>query len=148
MCYRETKERDFLDFAQKVANVYLSRLPEDYIPYWDFDAPNIPNEPKDASAAAITASAILELSTFIEDKTLSETYKNSAVKMLESLNRSYLSKEKNSAFLLHSTGHWPNGSEIDVSISYADYYFIEALLRYKKITQGKPILSKLEITND
>ena len=131
--YRETREPKYLDFAEKVAQVYLDRLPEDYIPYWDFDAPNIPDAPRDASAAAVVASALLELSTYVSaDKGVE--YRNAAVKMLETLSTDkYQSRARKPSFLLHSTGHWPAGSEIDASIIYADYYYIEALLRLKKM---------------
>lgn len=66
--YRETLDPRYLDFVQKVTDVYLERLPEDYVPYWDFDDPNIPNVPRDASAASVTASALLELSTYLPGK--------------------------------------------------------------------------------
>ena len=144
MTYRETRKPEFLDFAQKVTDVYLERLPEDLIPYWDFSAPGIPNEPKDASAAAVTASALLELSTLVPDKTKAHLYFEKAEKMLAALSSDrYLSKDKNSAFLLHSTGHKPNSSEVDASIIYADYYYIEALLRLKKLKAGQDIYSPL-----
>lgn len=144
MCYRETKNPAFLDFAQKVSDVYLERLPSDLIPYWDFSAPDIPNAPRDASAAAVTASALLELSTFVQDKTKASIYRGKAEKMLKELSSDrYLSKDKNSAFLLHSTGHKPNNSEVDASIIYADYYYIEALLRLKKLKEGKSLYSPL-----
>jgi unsaturated chondroitin disaccharide hydrolase len=134
MVYRETKEKRFLEFAHKVARVYLDRLTtEDLIPYWDFDVPGIPNEPKDASAAAIVASGLLELSTFTSDKNLKQEYRSKAKKMIESLSEQYQSHETNSAFLLHSTGHKPAGSEIDCSINYADYYYLEALIRLQKL---------------
>jgi unsaturated chondroitin disaccharide hydrolase len=144
MVYRETKDKKFLHFAQKVADVYLDKLPADMIPYWDFNAPGIPNEPKDASAAAITASALLELSTFSKDKIKAAAYRKKAAQMLVSLSSGkYQSRDTNNAFLLHSTGHKPNGGEIDASIMYADYYYIEALLRLKKLQQGKSIYEKL-----
>lgn len=134
MCYRETGNKEFLDFAEKVADVYLDKLPADLIPYWDFNAPDIPAAPRDASAAAITASALLELSTFVKDKNKANNYRNKAEGMLKELSSDrYLSKDKNSSFLLHSTGHKPNGTEIDASIIYADYYYLEALLRLKKL---------------
>ncbi|MBC8054934.1 MAG: glycoside hydrolase family 88 protein [Sphingobacteriaceae bacterium] len=134
MCYRETQKPEFLDFAQKVTDVYLKNLPKDLIPYWDFNDPAIPNAPRDASAAAVTASALLELSTLVNDKSKAKYYRKSAEKMLKELSsKRYQSRDKNSAFLLHSTGHKPNGSEIDASIIYADYYYIEALLRLKKL---------------
>jgi unsaturated chondroitin disaccharide hydrolase len=140
MCYRETNNPEYLTFAQKVADVYLNRLPSDYIPFWDFDDPAIPNVPKDASAAAITASALLELSTLIHDKNLSDKYLNAAQKMLSSLSsNSYLSGDKNQSFLLHSVGNMPIKGEVDASIIYADYYYLEALVRLKKINEGKNI---------
>jgi len=133
MVYRETKDPKFLEFANKVARVYLDRLPKDLIPYWDFNAPGIPNEPRDASAAAITASALLELSTLTADKSLKKEYRSKAEKMLAELSAKYQSHSLNNAFLMHSTGHKPAGSEIDCSIVYADYYYLEALLRLKKM---------------
>lgn len=132
MCYRETKKPEFLDFAQKVADVYLKRLPSDHIPYWDFDDPAIPNAPRDASAAAVTASALLELAGFVRDQAKATNYRNQATTMLAELSSDkYQSRDVNNAFLLHSTGHHPAGSEIDASIIYADYYYLEALLRLK-----------------
>lgn len=144
MCYRETKRPEFLSFAQKVADVYLSKLPADLIPYWDFNAPGIPNIPKDASAAAVSASALLELSTFVKDKTKAKMYRIKAEQMLKALStETYQSKEVNSAALLHSTGHHPNGTEVDASIIYADYYYLEALLRLKKLQTGKSLYQNL-----
>ena len=135
LVYRETGDKKYLHFAEKVTDLYLSRLPEcEYIPYWDFDAPNIPNEPKDASAAAIVASALLELHQYVETPQKREYYKQSAIYMLNELSsEAYQSRASKPSFLLHSTGHWPNSSEVDASINYADYYYIEALMRYKKI---------------
>ncbi|GAB1416362.1 glycoside hydrolase family 88 protein [Paludibacter sp.] len=131
--YRETGDEKFLSFVEKITDLYLSRLPEgEFVPYWDFDAPNIPNEPKDASAAAIVASALLELSKLIDVPAKSQKYKDAATQMLIELSsEKYQSRGHNCAFLMHSTGHWPNGSEIDASINYADYYYIEALTRFK-----------------
>lgn len=144
MVYRETKDPRFLDFAQKVTDVYLKNLPADGIPYWDFNAPDIPNAPKDVSAAAVTASALLELSTFVPDSVKATAYRQKAEQMLQSLStEKYQSRNLNNAFLLHSTGHKPNGGEVDASIIYADYYYIEALLRLKKLTEGKSIYDKL-----
>ena len=128
MVYRFTREPRFLDFAQKIADVYLARLPEDKVPYWDFCDPEIPNASKDASAAAVVASALLELSTYTDGK-----YRAEAEAMLSSLYENYRAPEGCDSFLLHSTGHHPAGKEIDYSIVYADYYFIEALLRLKNL---------------
>jgi unsaturated chondroitin disaccharide hydrolase len=135
MVYRETGDKKFLRFAEKVTDLYLSRLPEnEYVPYWDFDAPNIPDEPRDASAAAIVASALIELSQLEDNKKKSAKYKTAATGMLVELSSEYQSGTAKPSFLLHSTGHYPNGSEIDASIIYADYYYIEALIRYSKKT--------------
>lgn len=136
MCYRETRNPAFLETARKAADLYLSRLPEDMIPYWDFDAPGLPEEPRDASAAAVVASGLLEMSLYMQDEVDAEKYKSAAVKILASLSSpAYQSREHNQAFLLHSTGHKPNNSEIDASIIYADYYYIEALIRLDKINK-------------
>ncbi len=134
MCYRETGNTRFLTMAEKLADRFLERLPEDGIPYWDFDDPAIPNSPKDASAAAVAASAMLELSTYMQAAELKAKYYNAAVSLLAKLSSpEYLSGDANQAFLLRSTGHKPAGSEIDASIIYADYYYLEALLRLKNM---------------
>lgn len=131
--YRETKEPRFLDFVQKVADVYLEHLPDDYVPYWDFNDPAIPYAPRDASAACVVASALLELSGYVSPEKGQE-YKKAAVCMLESLSSDkYRSGKSKPAFLLHSTGNYPSHSEIDAAIIYADYYYIEALMRLKQM---------------
>ena len=134
MVYRYTKEQRFLDFAQKVTDIYLQRLKEtsdDWVPIWDMDDPRGVKAPKDASAACVVASALIELSQYVNEEK-GNTYRDAAEKMLSDLStKKYQSREKNVAFLLHSTGHHPAGSEIDASIIYADYYYIEALLRWK-----------------
>ena len=136
MASRETGRKDFLETSQKMADKFLERLPEDGIPYWDFDDPKIPEAPKDASAAGVAACGMLELSALIKDKTVSEKYKNAAVRLLSNLTpEKYWAKDTNNAILLHSTGHYPNGTEIDVPIIYADYYYMEALLRLKKLDE-------------
>lgn len=135
--YRETQDPVFLDFVQRVTDVYLERLPKDYIPYWDFSAPGIPDAPRDASAAAVVASALLELSGYVPGEK-GQGYRQAAEQMLASLGSdAYRCGSSKPAFLLHSVGHWPAGSEIDASIIYADYYYIEALLRLKKLRQDE-----------
>jgi unsaturated chondroitin disaccharide hydrolase len=138
MVYRFTRDPIFLSFAQKVADVYLKRLHEtsdDMVPLWDMDDPRGVQAPKDASTACVVASALLELSTYV-DGWRGKTYRDAAVRMLSDLSTSrYQSGDRNVSFLLHSTGHHPAGSEIDASIIYADYYYLEALLRLKKMNQ-------------
>ncbi len=134
MVYRETKDKKFLDFAQKITDKYLSMLPEDYIPYWDFDIDTTKDQDKDASAAAISASALLELSTLVGNKKDSKRYYNAAIKILTSLaSPDYSGVGKADSFLLHATGAKSLGHEIDVALIYADYYYIEALNRLKKL---------------
>lgn len=136
MCARETGRTDFLETAQKLSDVFNSRLPEDVIPFWDFDDPTIPDAPRDASAAAVAACGMLQISELVKDKATKEKYKNAAVQLIENLStEKYLSGDVNQAFLLHSTGHHPKGSEIDVPIIYADYYYLEALLKLKGIRE-------------
>ena len=134
MVYRETGDKKFLDFAVKITDKYLELLPEDYIPHWDFDVPNKEIEERDASAAAVVASGLLELSTLVEDKNKQEQYFDAAMRMLESLSSdAYSGVGKADSFLLHSTGAKSLGHEIDVALIYADYYYIEALDRLKKM---------------
>ena len=136
MCYRETGNEEFLTMAKKLTDKFLERLPEEGIPYWDFDDPAIPDSPKDASAAAVAASGMLELSTFIKDEQLKAKYKDAAVALLVRLSSDdYHAGDHNEAMLMHSTGHHPNGTEIDASIIYADYYYLEALIRLRKFYQ-------------
>ena len=133
MVYRFTNEQRFLDHAQKVTDIYLKRLKEtsdDWVPIWDMDDPRGKQAPKDASAACVIASALLELSQYVGGEK-GKSYREAAENMLRELSSDkYQSRDKNVAFLMHSTGHHPAGSEIDASIIYADYYYIEALLRY------------------
>jgi hypothetical protein len=133
MCYRETRDPKYLLQAENIAGFILNHpnLPKDRVPYWDFNAPNIPAEPRDASSAAIIASALCELSTFSKNRT---SYCKTADLIIESLTENYRSSiGKNNGFILiHSTGSKPMDSEVDVPLIYADYYYLEALLRSKK----------------
>ncbi|MFD2570321.1 glycoside hydrolase family 88 protein [Spirosoma soli] len=136
--YRETKDKKYLDQARRIADFYLKHpnLPADKIPYWDFNAPNIPNEERDASAGAIAASALLELCTYGGPS--AKTYYQSAVQMLQSLASPVYKAslgENNNFILKHSVGNKPGKSEIDTPLIYADYYFLEALLRYDALRQ-------------
>jgi len=137
MMYRETGMEEFLMQAEKIAAFILSQqgIKEGKIPYWDFNAPNIPDEPYDASAGAIISAALFELEGF-SDK--NGAYSEVAKNLLASLSSAeFLAPVgENEGFLLkHSTGHKPHNSEIDVPIVYADYYFLEALI--KNINMGK-----------
>lgn len=135
VCYRETKNLKYLQQAEHIADFILHdhNLPNDLIPYWDFDAPKIPDEPRDVSAASITASALYELSTYVKDN---GTLLTQADKIMESLaSPAYRAAlgENNFFLLMHSVGSIPHGGEIDVPLNYADYYFLEALKRKKTL---------------
>ncbi len=139
MMYRETRNPIYLEQARNVADFLLKhpRMPKDKIPYWDYDAPNIPDAKRDASAASIMASALLELSQLDNSERASEWY-DFAVKQLRSLTSSeYLAEEgEQGGFIIkHGVGHHQANSEVDVPLSYGDYYYIEALLRLKKILE-------------
>lgn len=138
--YRETRDKKYLDQAHKIAAFYMNHpnLPKDKVPYWDFNAPNIPNEPRDASAAAVAASGLLELSHY-STAGQAKKYQDFAEATLYSLSSpAYFAKEGNQHFLLrHSVGSIPHNMEIDVPLIYADYYYIEALLRYKGLAKKR-----------
>lgn len=136
MMYRETLKEEYLDAAENIADMILAHLPEDGIPYWDFDAPDIPDALRDASAGAIMASAFIELSTLTEDTGAAVRYLETARRQLLTFGTDeYLAKPgENGGFLLkHCVGNMPENSEIDVPLSYADYYFLEALVRYCRL---------------
>ncbi|WP_242457824.1 glycoside hydrolase family 88 protein [Pedobacter sp. BS3] len=150
MVYRETGDRRFLETAQKMADFFINHpnLPEDKIPYWDFnvgqpgfnppwkyDPAKYPVTPRDASAAAITASALIELAGYVKHK-VGESYLKAAEAMLQSLSSPAYRSEigKNSGFILmHASGGVPGNAEVDVPLSYADYYYTEALMRYRAL---------------
>lgn len=132
--FRETREPSYLERAVKIAEFLVRhpRLPSDGVPYWDFDAPGIPNVPRDSSAAAIMASALFELAGFVEPDPAA-VYRTLAAKQLRSLaSPAYRAPVgSNGGFILmHATGHHPEGREIDVPLVYGDYYFLEALTRF------------------
>lgn len=133
VCYRFTKDERYLKQAEKIATYILENksIPSDGIPYWDYDAPINSDTPRDVSAASITASALLELDSYSDT-----SYQSAVDKIINSLSsEQYTSKqgEHQNFILLHSVGSIPHNNEIDVPLNYADYYYLEALLRYKKI---------------
>lgn len=135
--YRVTKNPIYLEQANKIANFILTHpnLPADKVPYWDFNAPNIPDALRDASAASVMASALLELSGYV-NPTLKKSYIKTAETMLYSLsNQPYKAPYgTNGGFLIqHCVGHIPQNTEVDVPLTYADYYFLEAMKRYKAL---------------
>jgi hypothetical protein len=137
MMYRETGEERYLELAKNIADFLISNpnMPDDCIPYWDYNAPGIPDEPRDASAAAIMASALIELSGFI-DESSAKKYLSVAEKQIRALaSPDYTAApgENGDFILMHSVGSKPHNSEVNVPETYADYYYMEALMRYKNL---------------
>lgn len=137
VAYRETGNERYLEVAGNIADFLLNHpnLPEDMIPYWDFNAPEIPYAKRDASSAAIISSALLELQKYVDEEHC-EMYLKAAEKIIRTLSSPlYRAKpgENNNFILMHSIGSLPAKSEIDVPLSYADYYYIEALLRFRAL---------------
>lgn len=137
MCYRFTKDPAYLQQAEKIAAFFfgLPDLPADLVPYWDMSDPAIPQSPRDASAAAIFASGLYELATYAS-ASMSGTYREWADKIVENLTLHYRAESgtEQGFLLLHSTGNYPSNDEVDVPIVYADYYYLEALLRRIGVT--------------
>ena len=134
--YENTKDTVFLHQAKGIANYIMTskKVPSDHIPYWDYDAPNIPKEPRDASAAAITASALLTLQQYVPEKREQMlAYAESILRKLSS--DEYLAKYgENQGFILkHSVGNIHTGEENDKPLNYADYYFLEAMTKWKEV---------------
>lgn len=152
LCYRETKLKRYLDQANKIARFLLQhpRLPKDKIPYWDFDAPNIPYALRDASAAAILATALLELTTYTSGST-KELYYNSAqffIHYLSQPNYRTALGEKHNFLLKHGVGWFSANSEVDVPLTYADYYYLEAIIRYMQALPQQQLASFTLINAD
>lgn len=157
MMYRETRKPEYLAQAGKVARFLMDhpRLPADKIPFWDFDAPGIPDVPRDASAGAIMASALLELGDYVEPSFGTECRKLAQAQIRSLASPAYCAKPgENGGFLLrHCVGNMPKASEVDAPLNYADYYFLEAIVRQKNLalhgrallgTRGKAVASRSE----
>ncbi|SOD12102.1 glycoside hydrolase family 88 protein [Pedobacter xixiisoli] len=152
MMYRETGDKKYLKFANKIAKYILQHpnMPKDLVPYWDFDAPNLADTSKyaayrtnrDVSTASLMASAFLEMSTQVKGK-LSTQYFDIATNIIKNLSSSTYKAAlaDNGGYLLkYSVGNIPAKSEIDVPLTYADYYYVEALLRYKRLLDDKKMI--------
>ena len=135
--YRETKDTKYLNQAKYIADFLINHpnMPEDMVPYWDFNAPDIPKAKRDASAGAIMASALIELRQYVDGADAGK-YMKVAEKQLRTLSSPLYFAEKNTNgnfILMHCVGHLPGNSEVDVPLTYADYYYVEALLRYRNM---------------
>lgn len=144
MMYRQTGDKAYLDIAIRVGEFIMNHpnMPKDKVPYWDFDLPTFDGAPRDASAAAIMASAYIELSQMIDGE-LSAAFLDLAEQQIRSLSSpAYLAKlgENNGFLLKHSTGFFNKNSEVDEPLSYADYYYVEAMMRYLRLAEGRDVV--------
>jgi unsaturated chondroitin disaccharide hydrolase len=141
MCYRYTNDIKYLRQAEQIALfiIHHKNFPQDMIPYWDFDAPDIPDAPRDVAAASIMCSALFELCRY--SSAYRDTFLNVAIKQINILSTDTYHAfpgTNNNFILMHSTGNYPGNSEIDTPINYADYYFIESLTRYRRYLNHSP----------
>jgi unsaturated chondroitin disaccharide hydrolase len=144
--YSETKDPVFLQTARRIADRYIADLPTDTVPYWDFRDPSIPDAPKDSSAAAIAASGLIGLARVETDTARADTYLGLARQTLASLgSRSYLSTA-GPIVLRHATLNWWSPSTRDVSLSFGDYFYLEALLRLRLVPSVSPALRIRRVT--
>ena len=139
MMYRETKLDRYLQQAEHIADFLINHpnLPEDNIPYWDYNAPGIPDAARDASAGAIMASALIELSGYVSPET-GKKYLQVAETQIRTLSSpEYRANpgDNGNFILMHSVGSIPANSEVDVPLTYADYYFIEAMMRFRELQE-------------
>jgi unsaturated chondroitin disaccharide hydrolase len=146
--YRYTHDVRFLDTAHRLADFYLTHLPVDFVPYWDFDDPNIPLAPRDSSSAAIAASGLTELSLLELDPARAASDLSGARSIITSLSSGYLSEgTTNPAVLQHGTDNKPQHRGIDAGLSWGDYYLLEALLRQRLIAPSTPALTVVGATS-
>ena len=147
MTYRYTKDPRFLDTAQRLANYFINRLPSDYVPYWDFSASG--SAPRDSSAAAIAAAGLLELSNYAAAQTDKDRYRNTALNIQTSLSSpAYLAtRAASDGILLHGSAHVPGNSEVDVSLIYGDYYFLQGCFRARSAPAAPTNLTATAASN-
>ncbi len=153
MMYRQTGDIRYLEQAINIGKFIADHphLPKDKIPYWDFDCPKIPDTYRDASAGAVMASAFIELSTLVKDKKLADKFWKIGEMQIETLSSSrFLAKSgTNCNFILkHSVGFLAKNSEVDAPLSYADYYYVEAILRYLRVIEGKPVVDNTTFVSE
>ncbi|MDR1779519.1 MAG: glycoside hydrolase family 88 protein [Tannerella sp.] len=139
MMYRETQDPAYLEQAKNIAGFLLHHpnMPADYVPYWDFNAPDIPDTYREASAGAIICSALIELSGYVDAELSKEYLKVAEIQLRTLASPAFTAKtgENGDFILMHSNGSVPGNSDVDTPLAYADYYFVEALLRYRKLLE-------------
>ena len=137
--YDFTRDPRWLEAAERLAAYWIKHVPEDYVPYWDFNAPGIPAEPKDSSAAAMAAGGFWKLSKVVKDKARAGRYRAMALRTLDSLTERYLAAGEalaDARILVHATLHKPAGLGVDESMILGDYYYLELLLNVVRDSRG------------
>jgi unsaturated chondroitin disaccharide hydrolase len=134
LAFRDTREPRFLEAAQGLADYYLARLPDDLVPYWDFQAPNVPDEPRDSSAAAIAACGLLDIAALTSDRSRAERYAEAGRATVESLAARYTSEDRpnEQGVLLHAVYHRPRNHGVDCSLIWGDFYYTKALAKLRR----------------
>ena len=133
--YGHSRDQKFLETAMGMANWFIERLPSDHVPYWDFSAPDIPDAPRDTSAASMAASALLELARHVPDPETAQYYRTSAGKILFSLTKHYLTRNlegRNDGVLTGGTYFYGIGRSVNEATIWGDFYYLEALLRWQE----------------
>ena len=131
LAYKYTKDELFLKTAENLAAYFIKHLPEDYVPYWDFDDPD--KKVKDSSTAAIASSGLLDLSDFSRKKEFMDV----AINILNSLCDNYLSGKDEDGILKHGCFHKPENMGVDESLIWGDYYFVEAMAKVFKAEESE-----------
>ena len=152
MMYRQTGDSKYLKQAIEIGKYIMNHpnMPKDKVPYWDYNAPASKTTPRDASAAALCASAYIELSQYVEDEALATSFLRLAEQMIKSLSsKNYLAKAGDNAnfILKHCTAHHPKNL-FDTPLVYADYYYVEAMMRYKRLLEGRPVVDVLTVASE
>lgn len=152
MMYRQTGNLEYLEHAVKIGKYIMNHpnLPKDKVPYWDYAAPASKSTPRDASAASLMASAYIELSTYVQDEKLSQQFLTLAEQILVSLSSpAYRAKlGTNEGFILKHATIFYGKNNFDTPVSYADYYYVEALMRYKRLLEGKPVVPNTTVASE
>lgn len=137
-----TRDKRLLKTAERMADWWIDHVPDDYVPYWDFDLQPSADTPRDSSAAALTAGGLWELSNLVKDKARADFYRTAAVRTLDSLTERYLATgeaRENGRILVHATTWKSRGLGVDESLIVGDYYYLELLLKVMKEQDAPPV---------
>jgi unsaturated chondroitin disaccharide hydrolase len=145
--YRDTQDPTLLAAARRVSDYYVSHLPSDTVPYWDFQAPDIPDAPRDSSAAAVAASGLIQLSTLETDTARAQAYRSAAQDTLAALTSASYASTGTAMILDHGVLNYWTSSTRDCSLSFGDYFYFEALMRLRLLPSATPPLHVWKISS-